>query len=323
VSSELFVLAGGGTLGWEIAAQELVAALGRCGAAAELVSVPRSPPVRTMMATDFAQARAARATARRLPEDRPIIYCSITAALLWPRPGAIWLDTLAAENRPGRHGVWQRVLERRRLRQATLVLTSSERSLAPLRPEQHAPSAVVPVPVEPSGALGARRDIAAVAYAGDPAKKRLDHILAAWRLARRDEETLVVAGAAGRGEPGVRFSGSLPRPEYRALLRRSRLFLAAPRIEDYGTAQLEALADGCLLVTTSARGPYPAREIARVLDPRLVGEDLAGAIRTALDDPVPAYAERARELLAPHRPEAVDLTLSERVLPVLLGAGPR
>ena len=52
-----------------------------------------------------------------------------------------------------------------------------------------------------------------------------------------------------------------------------------------GMAQLEALADGCLLVTTPAPGPYAALPIARELDPRLVGEDLAAALRAALDDP--------------------------------------
>jgi hypothetical protein len=96
------------------------------------------------------------------------------------------------------------------------------------------------------------------------------------------------------------------------------VFLAAPRREDYGIAQLEALADGCLLVTTPAPGPYPARDLARELDPRLVSEDLAAALRTALDDPSPGYAERARGLLAPFTPGAVDRTVAERVLPALL-----
>ena len=53
----------------------------------------------------------------------------------------------------------------------------------------------------------------------------------------------------------VRFTGMLPRDEYRALLRRARVFVTAPRREDYGIAQLEALADGCLLVTTPSPGP--------------------------------------------------------------------
>ena len=58
--------------------------------------------------------------------------------------------------------------------------------------------------------------------------------------------------------------------EYRALLRRARVFVTAPRREDHGIAQLEALADGCALVTTPSPGPYAALPIARELDPRLV-----------------------------------------------------
>ena len=85
----------------------------------------------------------------------------------------------------------------------------------------------------------------------------------------------------------------LPYEEYRALLRRARVFVCAPRREDYGIAQLEALADGCLLVTTPAPGPYAALPIARALDGRLVGDDLASALRAALDDPAPGLL-RAR-----------------------------
>ena len=77
-------------------------------------------------------------------------------------------------------------------------------------------------------------------------------------------------------------------------------------------AQLEALADGCLLVTTPAPGPYAALPLARSLDPRLVGDDLAGALRTALDAPAPDYAERARAALAPFAPAAVDAAVAER-----------
>ena len=90
--------------------------------------------------------------------------------------------------------------------------------------------------------------------------------------------------------------------EYRALLRRARVFVTAPRREDYGIAQLEALADGCLLVTTASAGPYAALPVARALDPRLVGDGLATALRTALDDPAADYAERARDALAPWTP---------------------
>jgi hypothetical protein len=112
--------------------------------------------------------------------------------------------------------------------------------------------------------------------------------------------------------------GRVAPAEYRALLRRTRVFVAAPRREDFGIAPLEALADGAMLVTTPAAGPYPALGLARMLDPRLVSEDLAGALRAALDDPSPEYAQRAAALVAPYSRAAVDLTVSERVLPRLL-----
>ncbi|MGH2945246.1 MAG: glycosyltransferase, partial [Solirubrobacteraceae bacterium] len=209
----------------------------------------------------------------------------------------------------------------RRLASAPLLVPWSEGGLAEA-PRPHGPAVVVPVPVAPSGSPG-ERDIAAITYGANPEKKGLDRVLAAWARARRDGEQLIVAGLdRARGErlvaasrEGVRFAGPLPRDEYRALLRRSRVFVTAPRREDYGIAQLEALADGCVLVTTPSLGPYAALPLARALDPRLVGDELA--IRTALDDPAPGYAERAAELLAPWRPEAVDRVVAEELLPRL------
>lgn len=307
------------TSGWRSAATELADALSRAGATVVRVAPGPLKRVRTFALTDFVEARAARqacrhAIARHDPDA--VIYCSITTSLLWPRPGPIWIDSLAAENRPGRHGVWQRPVERRRIAQAPLILAMSGRALAPLHTE---PDVVVPVPVEPSGPPAPNRDIDAIAYAGNPEKRRLDYILRAWSRARRAEETLVVAGTDRLDRTdGVHLAGRLPPAEYRALLRRARVFVAAPRREDYGIAALEALADGCLLVTTPAPGPYPALHLAGQLDPRLVANDLAPAIRTALDDAAPAYAQRARELLSPFSRAAVDQTLSQQVLPRLL-----
>jgi Glycosyl transferases group 1 len=318
---DVLVVSAGATPGWRSAAGELSDSLGRSGASVRMVIARPTRDVRTFMLTDFVQARAARrATVRAITEHEPrsIVYCSITAALLWPRPGVIWLDAIAAENRPGRHGMWQRRLERRRIGQAQLVLLMSERALQPF-PGPHPEAIVVPVPVEPSESAGRSRDIDVLAYAGDPVKRRLEYVLEAWSRARSGDEKLVVAGIDSERElPGVSFAGRLAPVDYRALLRRARLFVAAPTREDYGIAPLEALADGCMLATTPSPGPYPALELARELDGRLVAEDLAPAIRAALDRPSPGYSERARELLAPFRHEAVDATIRRRVLPRLL-----
>jgi hypothetical protein len=82
---------------------------------------------------------------------------------------------------------------------------------------------------------------------------------------------------------------------------------------------LEALAEGCMLVTVPSPGPYAALPLARRLDERLVDDDLGVALRTALDDPVSHYAERAAAALAPFRREATDRVVAEQVLPRLLG----
>jgi hypothetical protein len=319
--TDVLVVSVGGTMGWRAAARELADSLTRAGARVSVVEAEQPRRVRTFALTDLVEARAARrASVRGISEHDPaaVIYCSITAALLWPTPGAIWLDTLAAENRPGRHGVWQRTVERRRLQQAPLLLKMSDEALGPVAIGDR-PSVTLPTPVDPSGAAPPTRDIAAITYAADPRKRQLDRVLGAWHEARRGDEKLVVAGLDGlAASPGVEVTGRLAAREYRSLLRRARAFVAAPRREDYGIAPLEALADGCRLVSTPAAGPYPALALARRLDPRLVGEDLARAIRVALDDPQPGYAERAAALLEPFGRAAVDRTVAETVLPRLL-----
>jgi hypothetical protein len=318
---DIVVVSVDSTSGWTAAASELVAALRRAGAEVALAGTGSVRSVRTFALTDLVQAQAARRAAERaIAAHGPaaMIYCSITAALRWPRPGAIWLDSVGAENRPGRHGVWQRVVERRRLAEAPMVLAMSPRALDAL-PDVRA-DAIVPVPVARSGPVPPARDVAAVTYGANPAKRRLDLVLAAWSRAKRPGERLVVAGLE-RYAPipaGVELAGRMAPSDYRALLRRARVFVTAPRREDYGISALEALADGCVLVTTPASGAYPAAEVARQLDPRLLTDDLAGAIRVALDDPVPGYSERAAALLDPYSREALDHTLAHDVLPRLL-----
>lgn len=334
---DVLIVSLGSTAGLRAADTELLASLRRAGATAQIAAALPPRPVRTLMLTDLAWALAARrATREALAREpaRAVIYSTTTAALLWPRPGAIRFDALAVANRPGRHGLWQRPLERRRLHEAALLLPQSGGALA------EAPRAtwgqasetralVLSVPVEPSAEGGAAgpRDVAAITYAANPRKKGIDLLLAAWAQARRPGEELLLAGvqeqhlqALGLKLPaeGVRVLGTLPAAEYRALLRRTRVYVCAARREDYGIAQLEALADGCVLVTVPSPGPYAALPLARELDGRLVGEDLGRALRIALDDPSPAYAERALTQLAPFRRMAVDRLVSDELLPCLL-----
>jgi hypothetical protein len=318
-ATDVLVVCADTTAGWRAAASELAGSLERNGARVRVAFTGPIRGVRTFMLTDFVEARAARRTALAAiaaHEPAAIIYCAITTSLLWPRRGAIWLDAIAAQNRPGRHGVWQRVVERRRIADSPLVIRMSERALEPMS-DQRAP--IVPVPVERSGPIADERDIAAITYGADPVKRRLDLVLDAWEAARRPGEELLVAGTDRIPErEGVRVAGKLAPSDYRALLRRTRVFVCAPLREDYGIAPLEALADGCMLVTTPATGGYPAFDLACKLDPRLATDDLAAALRAALDAPVPGYAARAAELLAPFRREAVDATIARDVLPRLL-----
>jgi hypothetical protein len=315
----------GSTPGLRAADDALAASIERAGAS---VTVARAAPprsVRTLALTDYLWARAARDAARAGLRSSPVdvvVYSTTTAALLGPLPGAIRFDALAAANRPGRHGVWQRPLERRRIAAAPLLIPWSTASLAGA-PTDHAPAVVVPVAVDTSGPPRPQweRDIAAITYAGNPRKKGLDRVLEAWGRVRRDGELLLVAGIDEAPQAdGVRAVGRLAPRDYRALLRRARVYVTAPRREDYGIAQLEALADGCLLVTTPAPGAYVALELARALDPRLVSDDLGTAIRTALDEPLPAYAIGAQRAVEHFSTGQVDYIVAQKLLPRLFSA---
>ncbi|HEX5852873.1 MAG TPA: glycosyltransferase [Solirubrobacteraceae bacterium] len=337
---DVLIVSLGSTAGLRAADEQLRDSLERAGARTDIVSAAPPRAQRTLMLTDLAWARAARAaTTNALAKPRgarlpALVYSTTTAALLWPRPGAIRFDAPSAGNRPGRHGLWQRPLERRRLAQAPLLLPWSEGGLreAPRVAHGEDRAMVLPVAVEPSGPPATARDIAAITYAANPRKKGIDRVLAAWRALRTagglESEELVIAGASASelaaaglrvdAHEGVRIVGALPAAEYRSLLRRARVFVCAPRREDYGIAQLEALADGCLLVSTPAPGPYAALPIAMTLDRRLVSEDLRAALRVALEDPALDYATRARAAIAPFARDAIDARVAGELLPRLL-----
>ena len=314
----------GSTHGWRVADAALAGALERAGATVAVATARKPPPVRTFALTDLGWALAARRAAQsglRVHRPRAVLYSTSTAALLWPRPGAVRFDALAAGNRPGRHGVWQRDRERAVLRRAPLLVPMSAEALEEGF-DPGGPRVVVPSPIAPSGPPlpAAERDVDVLIYASDPVKKGLHRVLDAWRAVRRPGEELVVVSEHDVAEDGVRVE-SVRGDAFRDLVRRARVYAVAPRREDFGIAQLEALADGCLLVTTPPAGPYPAAHLARRLDPRLVGDDLGAQLRTALDDPLPGYAERAGHLLEPYRPDAVDRTVADELLPRLLGLG--
>ncbi len=333
-SLDVLIVGLGATHGLHAAEDELAGAMLRAGADVMLTRAARPREVRTLALTDLVWARAARRAAVEAladSEPRAIVYSTTTAALLWPVPGAIRFDAAAAANRPGRHGVWQRPVEARRLRESSLLIPQDPGALVEAG-SPAVPALVVPIPVEPSGdgepgppTPSTPRDIAALTYATNPYKKGFDRVLAAWDAVRREGEELVVAGLRGPDREGVHYTGTLAHDAFRALLRRTKVYVTAPRREDYGIAQLEALADGARVVTTPSPGPYAALPLLRRDGLGWVAEPdaarLGPALRAALDDPTndAIYAERALDAIAPFRRATVDAIVAGELLPRLLG----
>jgi glycosyl transferase family 1 len=299
----------------------------------------------------FETAALRRAAARALRRIRPraLVFSTTHAAMLQPRrrtrgPVAIGFDSPAALSRTqGRLVKLEHLLERSRFRRATVLLPWGpelpEDVLAVLPP--NTPAVPLPIPIDP-GPGGRRpeapRDPIAVAYGGSAAKKGLEVMVSAWNRAAPSGMRLLIAGIepeaarsylgrAGVAEPaaGIEWPGTLAPDDYRVLTSRAEIFLAASTYEDYGIAQLEALRDGALLVTTPSRGPFKALKLARELDERLVAseqdpEALARSLRAAAElgpEERRRYRARARELVAPYSDESLKEQLKERVLPLL------
>lgn len=300
---------------------------------------------RTMAMVDLVEGLAARHAAAGL-SARAVIYSSITGALLQPlrQPHAIRFDTLAVQSRPGVTGLWQRRREPAVLARARLLLpwgeTAAAQARAVLAGAGDEPAIVtLPVPIEPLPGA-AQRDLDAVAYCANPAKRGLDILCAAWRAAAPSGGRLVIGGidkrralayldeAGVREAPGITWAGAMPRPRWLEHVARARIYVNASHYEDWGIGPLEALSAGTPLVTVASRGPNEALPLARRLAPALVSDGieaagLAGAITAglALGDVGRAdYAGRADAALAPYRPEAVRRILTERVLPALLAS---
>jgi glycosyltransferase involved in cell wall biosynthesis len=348
-ATDVLLLSLGTTIGLRAGDRALEHMIRQAGASVELVRVRigatgalrRAYPV-----TDLVEAVAARRAlsgALRRVSPRAVIFSSTTSSLLAPRldvPYAVRLDAPARLNRPGARNGLQHALERRRMREATLVLPFSEPAARALPPGA-APAIVLPQPIAPSGAVGQERERLAVAYAPDPKAKGLDIMVGAWARAEADlsgarlevfgiEPELARRHLARHRLPepaGLRWRGRVAPEEFRAALRRARVFLTGARWEDFGFAQLEALADGALLVCAATGGPFQALVHARELAPKLCTEDLrpeplaAALLRAfAMSEPEMArYRADAAELMAAYRPQAISALIADRVLPALLG----
>jgi glycosyltransferase involved in cell wall biosynthesis len=344
---DIAIVSLGTTLGWSHADEVLGMMLESVGCSCEVVPIRmgRAARLRRSMAlTDLVEAVAARRAADGV-RARAIIFSSVTAALLQrPRvPYAVRFDTVAALSRPGLGGALQRRREPAVLARARLLLPLSRTAaqtaerLLKGRPAPELRVVTLPVPIEVLCGTGAR-DVAAVAYAANPAKRGLELLCEAWRSARPPDGHLIVGGIdrdealrwldrSRLGEPpAVEWAGALPREDWLALVARARVFINASRYEDWGIAQLEALAAGTPLVTVPTPGPNEALALARRLAPELVAPErsvpaLARSIEAGLSltgAERAAYATAAEAMLEPYRPEAVRLTLAQEVVPALL-----
>jgi glycosyltransferase involved in cell wall biosynthesis len=299
---------------------------------------------RTMQLTDLAEAGAMRLAVSRalsIYDPRAILFSGVQSTLLQPRArlqrAGLRYDALTVDNRPGRANAVQHSLERRALRHLRLLLPAARASTVPpgLAPEQHVLR--LPFPVAFPETVIEDRDPVVLCYAGNPDKKGLDLIVAAWAEAHTGERRLAITGIdpdEGRAflrarkvpePPGLEWVGILDPEPHAELLGRAEAYVSASRYEDYGMAQLEALACGTPLVTSPSDGPYEALAVARELEPALVARDsspaaLASALRAALEMPVEtrsAYRRRARELVTSCAEEEVSRRIARDVLPLL------
>jgi glycosyltransferase involved in cell wall biosynthesis len=341
---DLVVVSLGTTRGLRVADAAFVDQARQAGVSAEAVSVrigALGPLRRAYPVNDLVEAAAARRAVAAALKRRPraLVFSTVTAALLAPRlrlPYAVRLDSPAALNRPGRVSSVLHPLERRALEGARVVLPWSRAALAAL-PAGRERAIVLPPPVTPSGPP-LERERLVVAYVPDPKAKGLDILCSAWRLAHVEGARLQVFGIEPERarrhlkrtrvpEPdAVEWRGMAPAADFRSALRRAHVFAAAARWEDFGQAQLEALADGALLATVPSGGAYEALAVARELEPRLAADTidpgaLAESLRVAFEltpEQIARYRHEAGMKLAAYSPQALTRRLESEVIPALL-----
>lgn len=351
---DVLYVAAGTTPGHRRADAAMLNALARCGVSTASVTGSFSPPGRlsdriysSTLAIDTYQGLGLTwATQKTMASYAPraIMYAVTPGALYQPPatlriPFAIRFDAPTQLSRPGRRFAVEHALERRRFRAARVLLPTALEVAPPVRrllPDTVA-TVPLPIPIEQQDAPD-RREPIVVAYAGSPVKKGLDVLAEAWQRAGAAGHRLLITGIsrdAGMGflaERGIAepehtdWLGLVSPDEFRALTRRAAVYLAASTYEDYGIAQLEALADGALLVTVPSQGPFAALPAARRLAPALVadehsGEALGRALSNALrlsDDERRRYRRDAGELVKGHSSATLDQRLAGEVLPRLL-----
>jgi glycosyltransferase involved in cell wall biosynthesis len=353
---DILYVASGTTPGHRRSDEIMLAALARCGVSTGAVTASFTPPGRindriygSTLATDvYESAGLAWAThqARARYAPRAIMYATTHALLYQPPatlriPFAVRFDFLTQLSRLGRRFALEHLLERRRFRAARVLLPTAletDPAIGRLLPPG-VPTVPLPLPIEHLGASD-EREPTAVTYTGSPGKKGLEVIVGAWQRAATADRRLIITGITreaglrylaehGLEEPAdAEWPGLVSHAEFRKLTQSAEIYLSASTYEAYGIAQLEALSDGALLVTTPSPGPFAALPVARRLAPGLVSaapsaEALADALTCALqmpDDQRREYRRQAAALVRGHSEEVLEERLRTQVLPALLEA---
>ncbi len=347
---DVLVVAANTTFGLRRDYEEIVDGLRETGLSVGVVSSNYDgllgPLRRLSLATDelivAVSLRRAVVKALRLVTPRVVLITTSSAGGLLPRQvlqgAAVRFDALAANIRPRRREALTRAFERRCLNGAVLALPTSQRAGAELLECGGAPPQVVwPPPLRPAPAVAEERLRAGLCYANNPEKKGLDLVVQAWAVAAPTLPLFVTGITESAGErflrsrrvplpSDIRWLGTVPENEHRALSGSVLVYVSASRVEQFGIAQLEALLDGALLAAVPSRGPSDAVELARQLDPRLVADSidaraLAKSIDAALQltpEAQARYRTRARELLAAYSRETFLETLRQQIIPALL-----
>lgn len=282
------------------------------------------------LSSEYVEAFAMRrALLRHVSGEHDIVVVSSnTGAMLlprrWSRRTMVWSDTPIRLARSGRGARLLARAERRAMARVGLIAVQPQQSLALYRelfPEVADRVRFLPVPVSAPAHTSRTRERLGVTYAGNPEKKGLDLAVAAWDASGTDAR-LVVTGIAAidaraflaarsvKVPANVEFAGRIPADEHRRLTQRAAVFVSCSRREEYGNAQLEALADGAILVSGPCTGTAEPRAIARRLDPRFVCDggtpEVGRCIALAIDLPDAerrAYQDAARLIMGEYSPE--------------------